>query len=201
MASEPGRRSGRRTGDTITRERITEAARRQFAEVGYDRTSLRSIAQEAGVDPTLVSHFYGSKAKLFVSVVELPFDPPEVLSRLLADDPATVGPRLAHFVLGVLESEHDRQRLVGLVRAAATEPEAARLVRDLVSREIFVPLTARISADHADLRASLLGSQLVGLVMARHIVQVEPLASSPPEAIAAIIGPLFQHLLTGKLEP
>ena len=200
MASEPGRRSGRRTGDTITRERITEAARRQFAEVGYDRTSLRSIAQEAGVDPTLVSHFYGSKAKLFVSVVELPFDPPAVLPVLLSGDPESVGPRLARFVLSVLESNHGRQRLVGLVRAAASEPEAARLVRDLVTREIFVPLANRIGTDNADLRASLLGSQLVGLVMARYIVQVEPLASSPPETIAAIIGPLFQHLLTGSLE-
>lgn len=200
MTTESARRSGRRTGDTVTRETITGAARRQFAEIGFDRTSLRSIAQEAGVDPTLVSHFFGSKARLFVSVVELPFDPPAVLSALLSDDLETVGPRLARFVLGVLESEHGRQRLVGLVRAAASEPEAARLVRDLVTREMFVPLATRIGTDRADLRASLLGSQVVGLVMARYIVQVEPLASSPPETVIGIIGPLFQHLLTGTLE-
>ena len=75
--------SGRRPGDSGTRDAILAAARRQFAELGYDRTSMRQVAIEAGVDPTLVSHFHGSKVHLFLAVVELSFLPPKVLPMFL----------------------------------------------------------------------------------------------------------------------
>src|SRR3712207_2530690 len=113
------RRSGRRAGDSGTREAILEAAGRLFAEQGYDRTSMRAIALEAGVDPALVSHFHGSKQALFVASVELPYSPSEVLPRLLAGDRDTVGVRLAEFLVGVLESEEGRRRFTGIIRAAA----------------------------------------------------------------------------------
>jgi len=194
-----GRRSGRRPGDSGTREAILEAARRQFAELGYDRTSLRAIALEAGVDPTLVSHFHGSKQRLFVSVVELPFHPTEILPGLLAGDRDAIGLRVARFVVGVAESEDGRRRVTGLVRAAASEPEAARLVRELVARELFAPIAQALEVEDAELRASLVGSQIVGLVMARYVVAVEPLASCPPEVVVAALAPTLQRYLTGPL--
>ncbi len=200
-APPPRRRrpTGRRPGDSGTREGILLAARRLFAAQGYDRTSLRQVALEAGVDPTLVTHFHGSKQALFVAVVELPFDPPAVLPGLLAGDRATMGERLARFVVGVMESVEGRARMTGLVRAAASEPEAARLVRERVTAELFAPITAHLGADDAPLRASLLGAQTVGLVMARHVVAVEPLASVPPERLASVLAPILQHLLTEPL--
>jgi AcrR family transcriptional regulator len=191
--------SGRRPGESGTREAILHAARRQFAELGYDRTSMRQIAIEAGVDPTLVSHFHGTKQELFLSVIELPFQPADVLPDLLAGDPQDAGSRLARFVLGVFESEQGRSQIVGLVRAAASEPAAARLVRDLLTREVFTPLTEGIGSDDPAYRASLVGSQIVGLVMARYIVALEPLASRDPAAVAAAIAPSLQHFLTGDL--
>ncbi len=197
--ANPARRSGRRAGDSGTRTLILEAARRQFSERGYDRTSLRSIAQEAGVDPTLVSHFYGTKQQLFVTVVELPFDPAEVLPRLLAGDTSAAGLRLARFFLGVLESEAGRERITGLVRAAASEPEAARLVRELVSRELVGEIAEHLADDAAPLRASLMGSQIVGLVMARYVVGIEPLASQDADTVAETIAPVLQHYLTEPL--
>ena len=193
------RRSGRRAGDSGTRTLILEAARRQFSERGYDRTSLRSIAQEAGVDPTLVSHFYGTKQQLFVTVVELPFDPAEVVPRLLAGDRKAAGLRLARFILGVLESGPGRQRMTSLVRAAASEPEAARLVRELVSRELMGRIAEELADDDAPLRASLVGSQVVGLVMARYVVGLEPLASQDADTVAETIAPVLQHYLTEPL--
>src|SRR4051794_4110195 len=120
---------GRRPGESGTRAAIADAARRQFAEFGFDRTSMRKVAQEAGVDPTLVSHFYGSKAQLFVAVMELPFDPTQAVQPLIAGPPEQAGDRLARFVLQVLESEEGRRRVVGILRAATSEPEAGRLVR------------------------------------------------------------------------
>jgi AcrR family transcriptional regulator len=191
--------SGRRPGESGTREAILHAARRQFAELGYDRTSMRQIAIEAGVDPTLVSHFHGTKQELFLSVIELPFQPADVLPGLLAGDPQDAGARLARFVLGVFESEQGRSQIIGLVRAAASEPAAARLVRDLLTREVFTPLAEGIGSDDAAYRASLVGSQIVGLVMARYIVALEPLASRGQAAVAAAIAPSLQHYLTGNV--
>jgi AcrR family transcriptional regulator len=190
---------GRRPGTSGTRDAIASAASRQFAELGYDRATIRSIADEAGVDPALVSHFFGSKQQLFVAAVGLPFDPAEVLPGLIADDPATAGLRFARFLAGALEERAVRDRLVGLVRAAASEPEASRMVRDLVSTEVMSRLADALGVEDADVRANLVGSQVVGLVMARHIVRVEPLASLPAERVAAAIAPNLQRYLTGPL--
>jgi AcrR family transcriptional regulator len=192
-------RSGRRPGDSGTRDAIRAAARQQFAEQGYDRTSMRSVALQAGVDPTLVSHFFGSKQKLFAEVMQLPFDPAAIIPRILAGDPEGIGARLATFVLTVLQTPEGYARLTGLIRAAASEDAAAAVVRERVSREILAPLAAGLGSDRPELRGSLAASQVVGMVMARHVVKVEPLASLPPEHVIAVIGPTLQRYLTAPL--
>jgi AcrR family transcriptional regulator len=192
-------RSGRRPGDSGTRGAILSAARRLFAERGFDRTSMRAIAFEAGVDPALVTHFHGSKQRLFAAVTDLPFDPGAVLPHLLEGDAAAVGERLARFIVAVLETEEGRGRVIGMVRAAASEDEAARLVRERVTREILTPLAERLGASNPDLRASLVSSQVVGLVMARYVVRIEPLASLEQGAVVHAVAPVFQHYLTGKV--
>ena len=193
--SASGRRPGRRPGESGTREAIAGAARRLFAERGYDRTTLRAIAAEAGVDPALVVHFFGSKQALFLSVVELPFEPAEVLPEVLAGDRGAVGGRFARFVVGVLENPEARSRITAIVRAAASEPEAARVMRELISGRVIGPLAEALGADDARLRATLVGSQVVGLVMARVVVGVEPLASLEPEALTRAVAPTFQRNL------
>ena len=191
--------SGRRPGASRTREEIRAAAARLFAEQGYDRTSLRAIARAAGVDQKLVAHFFGSKQRLFVEVVELPFEPAAALPALFHGDRDEVGERVARFVLGVLEDPEGHRRLTGLVRAAATEPEAARMVRELITREVFAQIVGALDVEDGALRASLLGSQVDGLVMARYIVGVEPLASASPEAVVAAIAPNLQRYLVEPL--
>lgn len=193
------RRSGRRPGRSGTREAIIAAAERQFAEIGYDRASLRSIAREAGVDPALVVHYFGSKQRLFVEVVELPFDPATMVRDVFGGDPETVGERLAGFLLSVLDDPAARRRIVGLVRAAASEPEAGRMVRELISREVLARVVETLGVDDVAVRADLVGSQIMGLVMARHVIRIEPLASLPAPAIAAAIAPNLQRYLTGPL--
>lgn len=193
------RRSGRRPGDSGTREAIRAAASRLFAEQGYDRTSMRAVAAEAGVDPKLVAHYFGSKQELFVSVVELPFDPAVLVPAIFAGDRERIGERLARFIVGVLEDPEGRRRMTGLVRAAASEPEAARLVRELLGREVFSRITETLEVEDADVRASLVGSQVVGLAMARYIVGIEPLASLPPDAVVAAIAPTLQRYLVEPL--
>jgi AcrR family transcriptional regulator len=193
------RRSGRRPGASGTRDAIRAAAARQFADRGYDRSSLRSIAAEAGVDPALIAHFFGSKQRLFVEVVELPFDPAAVVPKVFGGEREGAGERVARFVLAVLEDPEGRRRMTGLVRAAASEPEAARMVRDRLTREVFARIAEALGAGDAELRASLVGSQVVGLVMARYVVRIEPLASLPADKLAAAIAPNLQRYLTEPL--
>lgn len=195
------RRTGRRPGDSGTRASIASAARRQFAATGYDRASMRSIAQEAGVDPALVAHFFGSKQQLFASVMELPIDPTTAIPAILVGDRAGIGRRFAELVLSVLESPEGAARMTGLVRAAASEEAAAEMVRDLITRDVLTPLADGLGLDQPRLRGSLAGSQVVGLVMARYVVRVEPLASLPADEVAALVAPVLQHYLSEPLAP
>jgi AcrR family transcriptional regulator len=192
-------RTGRRPGPNATRGAIVRAARRQFAELGYDRTTMRSIAGEAGVDPALVIRFFTSKQQLFLRLNELPFDAAAIIPELVSGPRGKVGERLARFIVGMLETQDGRARITSMVRAAAAEPAAADLLRELLSREVFGPLAESLGADDAALRANLVGSQVVGLVMARYVVGVEPLASLSGEEVSALIAPTLQRYLTRPL--
>lgn len=192
---------GRRPAGSGTREAIAAAARRQFGELGYQRASLRSIAGEAGVDPRLVLHFFGSKQELFASVVELPFEPEAAFDALLAPGEQGLGRRVAEFLLGILDSPEGRKTITGLIRAAVSEEEAAATIRELVARRLLLPLASRVGRDQPELRASLVASQVVGLAMARHVVGLTPLTTASHATLAAALAPVFEHYLTGHLDP
>jgi AcrR family transcriptional regulator len=202
MSSERGdkthRRGGRRPGATTTREAILEAARRQFAQRGYDRASLRVIAADAGVDQKLILHFFGTKQGLFIAAVGLPLDP-GTIPTLLTGDPDTIGQRLARVVVELFERPDYSERLIGVVRAAASEPELARMLREFLTRTLVQPAAALLAEDEAELRVTLAHSQVIGLIWNRYILAIEPLASMSPEALASALAPTFQRYLRGPL--
>src|SRR5215813_7667538 len=134
--SSPSGRSGRRPGASNTREAIAAAARRQFAEVGYDRATIRSIAAAAGVDPALVIRFHGSKDALFRTVMDLPPQVSETIVRLAEGPRETVGRRLAEVIVAALENPETRLVVLGRIRSASSHPEAAALVRETVTRDV-----------------------------------------------------------------
>ena len=200
MSSErSGKRSGRRPGPTTTREAIAEAARRQFAELGYDRATLRGIAGEAGVDAALVVRFYGSKDALFREVMALPPAVTEAFTALADGPRANVGRRLAEVIVGMLENPRSRSIVLGRIRSASSHPDAAALVREIVTRDVG-GLVAALTDDEPETRAVLVGSQVVGLALARYIVRVEPLASLPAADVVDFIAPTLQHYLVGTLK-
>ena len=190
---------GRRPVGSGTREAIAAAARRQFGELGYRRASLRSIADEAGVDPRLVLHFFGSTQELFAAVVELPFDPATAFDLLLAPGEQGLGRRLAAFLLDVQDSPEGQRTITGLIRAAASEDEAAAMIRELVGQRLLLPLASRLGRDRPELRASLVGSQVVGLAMARHVVGLPALTTASRDELVAALTPVLDHYLTGNL--
>jgi AcrR family transcriptional regulator len=191
-------RSGRRPGASSTREAVAAAARRQFAELGYDRATIRGIAAAAGVDPALVIRFFGSKDALFRAVMDLPPAVSETIARL-ADGPRdTVGRRLAEVVVAALENPETRLVVVGRIRSATSHPDAAALVRETVTRDVG-KLAAAITDDRPETRAVLVGSLVVGVALARYVVEVEPLASMPADEVLDYLAPSFQRYLTEPL--
>jgi AcrR family transcriptional regulator len=176
-------------------------ARRQFANLGYEGTTIRGIAKEAGVDPALVHHFFGSKKELFASVTTFPFELEEAMPRIIEGPRSELGRRLAEWALGVLEDPESREAINGIVRAGVSDQGAADASRELVTAEVLVPIAKGIDADEPELRASLINAQLVGLIVARYIVAVEPLASLPAERVIDAISPSLQRYLTRPLRP
>jgi AcrR family transcriptional regulator len=191
-------RTGRRPGPTGTREQIATAAQALFAELGYERASFRRIAATAGVDPALVVHYYGSKEELFRQVMALPPALADALERLAEGPRETVGRRLAELVVGALESPASRTVVLGRIRCATTHPDAAALVRETVSRDLL-RLTSALTDDRPEVRAVLIGTQVVGVALARYAVLVEPLASMRPSAVVDVVAPIFQHCLVEPL--
>jgi AcrR family transcriptional regulator len=192
------KRTGRRPGATGTREQIAVAARSLFADLGYERATFRAIAGAAGVDPALVVHFYGTKDELFRQVMALPPPIADGLERLAEGSRETVGRRLAELIVGALENPASRTVVLGRIRCASSHPDAAALVRETVTRDLLRLATA-LSDDEPETRAVLVGAQVVGLALARHIVRVEPLASMSSSGVVEIYAPTFQHYLVEPL--
>jgi AcrR family transcriptional regulator len=189
-------RTGRRPGAGGTREKILAAARADFTEVGFEGATIRGIAGGAAVDPALVLHYFGSKAGVFRAAVEFPVDPAEFIPRLLEPGLDGLGERLVTFFLATWDSPAGSP-LLALIRSVVTNETAAALLRDFVSREVLARLAEAIELDQPQLRASLAGSQLIGLAMVRYVVRVEPLASAPPAEVARWLGPTLQRYLAG----
>ena len=192
-------RSGRRPGESGARERIAESAREAFGELGFDGATMRSIATRAGVDPALVHHYFGTKQRLFLTVMSLPFDATTLQAQLVGPGRDGVGERLVRFFLGLWDEPAVRPILTGLVRSAMTGPDAAVLLRDFLGRQGLFRLVGAIAPDQPDFRAVLVGSHLIGLAMARYIVGLEPLASADAEQVVAAMGPTMERYLTGDL--
>jgi AcrR family transcriptional regulator len=178
---------------------VLDAARRTFAARGYDAASLRAIAAEAGVDPGMVRHFFGSKAGLFQAAMRLPFDVERAVPMLVAGGVDGIGERLARFLFTTFEAAGDRHPFITLVRSAVSHEDSARMLREFVTEQVLGRIAAAVRLPEARLRTALVGSQLAGLVMFRYIVKVEPVASAPVDTLVAAIAPTLQRYLTGEL--
>ena len=175
------------------------AARTSFGEIGFDGTTIRQVAARAGVDSALVHHYFGSKQQLFVAAMELPLDLPALVARLLEGPRDQLGERFVRLVLELWETPLYRPLLLGIVRSATTDPTAAAMLRQLLAEGPFLALARAIDRPDAALRATLAGSQLIGLALARYVVAVEPLASAPLEVLVRVLAPTLQRYLAGDL--
>lgn len=199
MTTTGRNRPGRPAGNSDTRERILASARELFARNGIDRTSIRAIAARAGVDSALVHHYYGTKQQLFTAAVELPIDPMVVIEQMRRVPVEELGVRLPSILLPLWDSELGTS-LIATLRSLISGDEVG-LARTFLQEIIGGELGARVDnpPGTGKIRTQFVASQLMGVVMARHIVKVEPFASLPTDQIVQIIAPNLQRYLTGDL--
>jgi AcrR family transcriptional regulator len=193
-------RTGRRPGASSTQAEILKAARKLFLERGYQGATMRGIAAEAGVDASLIVHFFGNKLNLFSEAVEWPFDPEEEMPKLFADGRRNVGRNLVALVLRIWDEQGTRSPILTLLGAAVNDSEAAEMLTEFIRHPLFAPLLERLGSDQPELRATLVSSQLVGLGLTRYILRLEPLASAKASEVIDQVGPNVQRYLTGKLD-
>ncbi|MFI9106198.1 TetR family transcriptional regulator [Streptomyces fildesensis] len=190
-----GRPSGTRAGATDSRDRILSAARAEFSARGYDKTSVRSIAKAAGVDPALVHHYFGTKEQVFAAAIETSFEPALQVPDVVGPGPDGIGERLARYFLGVWENPATRGPLLAVVRSALTHETAAAVLRGFLLRMLLERIAEDLRVPEPKLRAELAASQMVGIAILRYVIKVEPLASADVEDIVALVAPTLQRYL------
>ena len=189
------RRRGRPRGGTDSRARIIGAAVDEFGEQGYDAATIRSIAARAGVDSALVHHYFGTKADLFAEAVGIPLRPDIDVPGILAGPPEEVGDRLIRYVLEAFEQPEVRRRGVMLLRTAIGSRLTTPLLAGFLSRELLTRVARRLDVDDADLRASLVASQIAGMLIARYVLRLPALADASVDELVARVGPTVQRYL------
>lgn len=194
-------RTGRRPGSPDTREVILAAARKLFAERGFDAATVRAIAAEAGVDPALVHHYFGNKEQLFLATVQMPIDPRSLIPQVIGGGKDEVGVRLVRTFLSVWDSPAGAAG-AALLRSAMSNEWTLKLLREFLTTQILRRVMSELDLDpaQAPMRAALVATQVAGLAFMRYIIKLEPLASAPPEQLVALIAPTIQRYVTGDLE-
>jgi AcrR family transcriptional regulator len=183
--------AGRRPGQTQTRADILVAARNQFGQHGYQGATIRAIAAEAGVNPALVHHFFGSKEQVFVAALNLPVNPSMIADLITQGPRDQIGERIIRAFLGLWSTPETRQTFLALVRSVAGNEQIASLMRQFLEHTIVGPVSAALGLPA--LRITGAASQAFGLAMARYVIRVEPLASATDDEVVELVAPVLQH--------
>jgi AcrR family transcriptional regulator len=193
------KRPGRPAGNSDTRDRILESARVLFARNGIGNTSIRAVAAAAGVDSALVHHYFGTKEKLFAAVVHIPVDPMDIIGPLRQVPVEELGRAIPSILLPLWDSELGAGFIAAL-RSILAGSEV-NLFRSFIQDVIAVEVGSRVDrpAGTGVIRIQFVASQLVGVLMARYILDLEPFTSLPVEQIVDTIAPNLQRYLTGDL--
>ncbi|MFF0266950.1 TetR family transcriptional regulator [Kribbella sp. NPDC004536] len=194
-STRPGR-PGRWRSGAESKQRILDAARTHFLEHGYAGTTVRAVAAEAGVDPAMVFYFFGTKQGLFGAAVNLSAAVPPAIESIFTGGLDGIGERIVRTLVGSLDSS-DRTPLAMLTRSAPPPQQSETLLREFIHREITTRLAELVPGPDAEVRAGMVNVQILGLAVARYIVQVEPVASAGVDDLAAWFGPIIERCLTG----
>jgi AcrR family transcriptional regulator len=194
------RRRGRRQGEPVSREAVLAAAKKRFAEQGYERTTLRSIADDAHVDPAMLLYLFGSKVELFRESLRLIIDP-QLLVAALADGDGDVGTRLVRVYLHIWESPDTGPSMVTMLQSATSNGDAHEAFRGFMQDYVLTSVSGALGGDEqARVRAMLAASTLVGTAMLRYVMKIPPLASLPGDDLVRLLAPTVTRYLTADAD-
>ena len=188
-----GRPAGGTTGDT--RSAILNAARSQFAARGFGGASMRSIAREAGVDPSLISHYFGDKSQLLVATMELPVNPIEKIAGVVADGADGMAERLVRTFLSAWDPH--REVFSTLVRTTLGGGDTDAPMLQLARSVLIGSLLGVLEGDDRELRATLIAGHIIGMATLRYVARLEPLTNAPIDDVVAAYAPSMQLLIDG----
>jgi AcrR family transcriptional regulator len=193
------KRRGRRQGEPVSREAVLAAAKQRFAAEGFEKTTLRAIAQDAHVDPSMVLYLFGSKVALFRESLRLILDPDVLVAALTgdADDDPDIGTRMVRTYLRMWETADSAASMRAMLQSATSNADAHEAFRGFMQNYVLTAVSGVLGGgEQAKLRAMLAASQLVGTAMLRYIIEVPPLTTLSADEVVALIAPTVTRYLT-----
>jgi len=197
------KRRGRRQGEPVSREAVLSAAKHRFATEGYEKTTLRAIATDAHVDPSMVLYLFGSKEELFRESLRLILDPDVLIAALTgeADDDPDIGTRMVRMYLRIWETPDTAASMRAMLQSATSNSDAHDAFRSFMQNYVLTAVSGVLGGgEQARLRAMLAASQLVGTAILRYIIEVPPLATLSADEVVGLIAPTVTRYLTADAE-
>jgi AcrR family transcriptional regulator len=196
-----GGRTGRRPGNSGTRDAILRAARRVFSEHGYSKATMRDIANEAQVNSALIHHFFESKEGVFLAAIQDVYQVASVIDKIVLPGPEDeLGARFLSGYLDLWRNPVTQEPMLAVVRSAVSNDEAGHLMARFIQENVLDPVVRALDVSAPELRATLIGSQFVGIAVVRYVIKVEPLASMEHERLIEVCAPTIQRYLTASLD-
>jgi AcrR family transcriptional regulator len=190
------KRRGRRQGAPVSRDTVLRAAKRGFAAHGYEKTTLRAIARDAHVDPSMVLYLFGSKAELFRQSLRLVVDP-DVLVAAVSTGHGDIGWRLARTYLQIWEQPETAHTMISMLQSTTSNSDAHEAFRAFMQDVVLTAVSAALGGDeHARLRVMLAATNMVGTALLRYVMAVPPLSTFSVDEVVALIGPTVHRYLT-----
>ena len=199
-AKTTSRRRGRRQGEPVSRDAVLRAAKHRFAVEGYDKTTLRAIASDAHVDPSMVLYLFGSKAELFRESLRLIIDP-DVLVAAMAEGDDDIGTRMVRTYLDIWENPDTATSMVAMLQSATSNSDAHDAFRGFMQSYVLTAVSDVLGGgEQARLRAMLAATNLVGTAILRYVMRVAPLATLPRDDVVKLVAPAVTRYLTADAE-
>ncbi|MDO0973220.1 TetR family transcriptional regulator [Mycolicibacterium frederiksbergense] len=189
---------GRRQGEPVSRDAVLASAKQHFAAHGYEKTTLRAIARDAHVDPSMVLYLFGSKADLFRESLRLLIDPTQLVEAMTAAE-GDLGTRLVRRYLKIWEGPDTAESMIAMLQSATSNSDANEALRSFLQTYVLTAVSGVIGGDEqARLRAMLAATNLLGTALLRYVMKVSPLADLAAEDVVALIAPTVNRYLTAS---
>jgi AcrR family transcriptional regulator len=187
----------------VSRDTVLSAAKQRFATEGYEKTTLRAIAQDAYVDPSMVLYLFGSKEELFRESLRLIIDPEVLVAALTgaADDDPHIGTRMVRTYLRIWETPDTAASMRAMLQSATSNSDAQDAFRGFMQSYVLTAVSDALGGgEQARLRAMLAATNLVGTAILRYVMRVPPLATLPADDVVKLIGPSVTRYLTASAQ-